>query len=408
MKKYKVFLLSLISFFILCNGVKATTLRDLYNDLSALEKSYAAAQKKKNLTQAEMNNVRASIASTEAEIRQAQSDITQAEKDIAKSEEDINKKKEETNQMLLYLQLSNSKGNSMLEYVFEADNYTDFIYRYSVVTQMSDYNQGLVDELNTLVKQLNSKKETLALKQTELAKKKNDLQAKYLIVQAQYKSDEDDSMDVATQISDKKKLIKKYENMGCSRNQNINSCGSAQAVDGWTYPLNSFRQSSNYGWDENRYHYAVDLGTGEGSPVKAVANGIVLSSGLTRTLATCNYNGSSPYLAAPSRNCHCGGYVIQIQHNMPNGSSYVSLYMHLLSASVSVGDKVTGGQVIASSGGGPQEAKKWVDHCTGGPHLHFTMSYGASPIGTSSVAGSTFDPVKFFPAMKGIGSSYRG
>ena len=392
MKKYQYVILFFSVFFSLCCSVQATTLQDLYNDLSSLEKSYAAAQKK---------NVRASIASAEAEIRQAQSDITQAEKDIAKSEEDINKKKEETNQMLLYLQLSNSKGNSMLEYVFEADNYTDFIYRYSVVTQMSDYNQGLVDELNTLVKQLNSKKETLALKQTELAKKKNDLQAKYLIVQAQYKSDEDDSMDVATQISDKKKLIKKYENMGCSRNQNINSCGSAQAVDGWTYPLNSFHQSSNYGWD-------VDLGTGEGSPVKAVANGIVLSSGLTRTLATCNYNGSSPYLAAPSRNCHCGGYVIQIQHNMPNGSSYVSLYMHLLSANVSVGDKVTGGQVIASSGGGPQEAKKWVDHCTGGPHLHFTMSYGASPIGTSSVAGSTFDPVKFFPAMKGIGSSYRG
>ena len=158
MKKYKVFLLSLMSFFILCNGVKATTLRDLYNDLSALEKSYAAAQKKANMTQAEMNNVKASIASTEAEIRQAQQDIVQAESDIAKSEKDIAAKKEETNQMLLYLQLTSSKGNSMLDYVFEADDYTDFIYRYSVVTQMTDYNQGLVDELNNLIKSLNSKK----------------------------------------------------------------------------------------------------------------------------------------------------------------------------------------------------------------------------------------------------------
>ena len=66
MKKYQYMLIFLIAFFSLSSGVKATTLRDLYNELSALEKSYAAAQKKANMTQSEMNNVKASIASTEA------------------------------------------------------------------------------------------------------------------------------------------------------------------------------------------------------------------------------------------------------------------------------------------------------------------------------------------------------
>lgn len=387
MKKYQYVGLFLIVFFGLCNDVNATTLRDLYNDLSSLEKSYNAAQKKANMTKEEMNNVKASIASTEAEIRQAQNDITQAENDIIKSEKDIEKKKEETNQMLLYLQLTSSKGNSMLEYVFEADNYTDFIYRYSVVTQMSDYNQGLVDELNTLVKQLNSKKETLALKQKDLANKKNELQSKYLIVQAQYKDNQDDGMKVSDQIAQKKKQIASLKSI-CKMDQDINTCNGIAAVDGWVYPLAGFRQSSSYAESRGLIrHYAVDLATygQEGLPVRAVANGKVLA----------RYSST------------CGGLVIQIQHNY-NGSSYVSLYMHMIDGYVSVNQNVVAGQVIGTSGGGPKEIAKWGDTCTGGAHLHFAMSTGGSTIGKSSQAGSTFDPVKFFPAMKGEGSSYRG
>lgn len=390
MKKIGSLLIILFSFFMFTSGVKAVTLRDLYNDLNTLEKSYNAAQNKANMTQAEMNRVKANIANTEQEIKKAQADITQAEKDIVASEKEIEEKKEETNQMLLYLQVMNSTGNSMLEYVFEADDYTDFIYRYSVVTQMTDYNQGLMDELETLVSQLTTKKQELAKQQESLEEKKADLQAQYLIVQAQYEDQQDDSLDIASQIKDQKKMIQLYKSMGCSMDQNINNCNGVAAVDGWTYPLRHFYQSSNYGWDENRYHYAVDLAVSEGSNVYAVANGEVISSGV--------------YWSKYNPGYSCGGYVIQIRHYY-NGSYYVSLYMHLLSANVSVGDKVTGGQLIATSGGGSRANAKWNDTCSGGAHLHFTMSYGRSSIGSSSTVGSTFDPVKFFPSMKGIGSS---
>ena len=390
MKKINSLLLIILSLFLFTSKVDAVTLRDLYNDLNTLEKSYNAAQNKANMTQSEMNRVKANIANTEQEIKKAQEEITQAEKDIVASEEEIEKKKEETNQMLLYLQVMNSTGNSMLEYVFEADDYTDFIYRYSVVTQMTDYNQGLMDELKALVTQLTNKKQELANKQIELDKKKTDLQAQYLIVQSQYEDQQDDSLQISSQISEQKKLIKVYKSMGCSMDQDINSCNGVAAVDSWTYPLKYFRQSSNYGWDEDRYHYAVDLAVPEGNNVYAVANGEVISSGV--------------YWSKNNPSRSCGGYVIQIRHDY-KGSYYVSLYMHLLTANVSVGDKVTGGQVIATSGGGPKEIAEWKDDCTGGPHLHFAMAYGRSTIGSSSTKGSTFDPVKFFPAMKGIGSS---
>ena len=79
--------------------------------------------------------------------------------------------------------------------------------------------------------------------------------------------------------------------------------------------------------------------------------------------------------------------------------------MHLISGNVSIGDSVSGGQAIGISGGGPREQAKWGDRCTEGAHLHFTMATGPYLIGSSSQAGSTFNPSRFFPAMRGYGAS---
>ena len=165
MKRAIKLLVIVLTFFVFKNNVSAVTLRELYNDLNTLEKNYKAALEKSNLTEAEMARVKANIANTEKEIKQAQVDITKAEKEIESSEAEIEEKKEETNQMLLYLQVMNSTGDSMLEYVFEADSYTDFIYRYSIITQMTEYNQELMEKLEQLVSELNTKKVNLANEQ---------------------------------------------------------------------------------------------------------------------------------------------------------------------------------------------------------------------------------------------------
>ena len=401
MKKVFAIFVVICSFFIFNYNVEATTLKDLYSELNGLENTYKQIQNKKTLSQQEMNNLNASIISTEAEISRAQNEIIQAENEIVTSEQEIEAKKEETNKMLVYLQLMNSRGENALEYVMDAESYTDFIYRSSVVSQMSEYNQEIITELNTLIDNLNAKKVQLTEKQKELTKKKSELNSKYALVQSQYKEEHADGLDLADQISDMRKRIKRYENLGCKMNDDINNCNGAPAVDGWTYPLNSFRQSSIYGEVRDSVrHYAVDLAVGEGAVVKAVANGEVISAGLTSTKKSCY----SYYMKKSYTNCHCGGVVIQIQHNY-KGTNYVSLYMHLLTYNVKAGDRVTGGQVIGTSGGGPVEAEKWHDNCTAGAHLHFAMANGTR-IGYSSEKGSTFDPVRFFPAMSGYGSRY--
>ena len=87
------------------------------------------------------------------------------------------------------------------------------------------------------------------------------------------------------------------------------------------------------------YHKALDIAAPAGNAVLAAANGVVTWSGWKT-------NG--------------GGLVVAIDH----GNGIVTVYNHLGSAAVAVGDSVTVGQTIAGVG------------CTGtctGPHVHFEV-----------------------------------
>ena len=371
-------------------NVNAKTINDMENELAQLQKSYNAAKNKANMTQAELNKVKANIASTEAEIKNTQNEMIKAENDIQESEKSIEEKKEQINQMLLYLQLS-GEDQSFINYLFEADDYTEFIYRYSVVSQLSDYNKKLMDELTKLIASLQNSKTELAKKQAELEQKSTELQGQYAIIQVQYKSEQSDGATIEDQIEAKKKEIKNAtKRCNGNKNININTCsGGAAAVDGWTYPLDYWdSQSSEYGeWRGNVQHFAVDLwfkDEKEGNNVYAVAEGEV----------------------AWTKTSTCGGNVVQIRHVLSNGSYVISLYMHLLEMYVKQGDTVTKGQVIGLSGGGPRERAKTGDHCTEAAHLHFAMSDGWNLIGLSRDKGNTFDPVRYFPAMSGYYASY--
>ena len=77
-------------------------------------------------------------------------DLAKAEADIEDSKGKIDDKKTETDGLIQFLQISNG-GNIYLEYLFDAENYTDFIYRYEVVKQLTNYNSGLIDELESLI-----------------------------------------------------------------------------------------------------------------------------------------------------------------------------------------------------------------------------------------------------------------
>ena len=105
------------------------------------------------------------------------------------------------------------------------------------------------------------------------------------------------------------------------------------------------RLTSSYGRRWGRLHAGIDLASGIGSPVRAVAAGVVQSSG-----------SESGY-----------GRAVRIRH----GDGTVTVYAHMSALLVSTGERVSAGEQIGREGN--------TGHSTG-PHLHFEVRVNGSPI----------------------------
>ena len=141
-KKISCFGLLIIMMLILPSTIYAESLQGYRDKLAKKQAEYENAQNKVNLTKEQINKLNNEISDISASIEQTRKDIKQAEKDIEESKEKIENKKIETDGMIQFLQVSNG-GNIYLEYLFDAENYTDFIYRYEVVKQLTNYNSEL-------------------------------------------------------------------------------------------------------------------------------------------------------------------------------------------------------------------------------------------------------------------------
>lgn len=367
MKRIAIGIISIIGLVILINPVKteAKTLQDLYNQLAKLQSQYNANQSNRNMTEGELNRVNNEINSINYTIEKTRKEIIQAEKDIEDSKEKIEDKKLETDGFIQFLQVSNG-GNIYLEYLFDAENYTDFIYRYEVVKQLTNYNSDLIDELEQLIKDLQKKEKDLAAKQVTLENNRKELTKKVTTLSTSLASFREEGVDIAKDIEDMKKQIKIFEDLGCRKDQDLDSCTGQVNAYGWKYPLAKGCVTSEYtgyrtrtDWSGGGGHFGIDLDcVGEGTKVYAAAAGVVRR--ITR------YS--------------CGGNAVYIAHRV-NGKNYTTVYMHLLSVdgSMYVGKVVTDSTVIGYVGGySTSISHGGYDYCTTGTHLHFGMAEGDS------------------------------
>ena len=378
--KKKILLLFLLLLIPIYN-VNAKTLKDFRNELSSLEKKYEEANNNKNLTSSQIDKLTEEVNSIVSSINSTKKEIESAEKDISDSQTKIEEKKEETNELLKFLQVSQGE-NVYLEYVFKADSYTDFIYRYSVVSQLTEHNSELMEELKTLISELETKKSNLSKKQTTLEAKSSELNTKLNVLRVNLAGYKEEGTTIEEDISDMKKQIKKYEDMGCRENEDVVSCttrvnnnGNIVAT-GWTYPLTWGCVTSEYtgynirdDWSGGGGHHGIDLDcVSEGTNVYAAANGVVAR--------VVNYSS-------------CGGNIVYVYHNV-NGVPYTSVYMHLLRIYVSPNQVVTPSTVIGAVGGGSTAS---YDRCTGGTHLHFGLAYGQNAYNFNA---NSFNPRNIF------------
>ena len=142
----------------------------------------------------------------------------------------------------------------------------------------------------------------------------------------------------------------------------------AAVPGGWALPLpaGSYSPSSPFGPRWNRFHYGQDLAAAAGTPIHAIAAGIVVAAGCTSP--RCDIPGSPDMPGC--------GLTVKIDHG-----GVGSMYCHALDLTVHTGQRVTAGQVIGHVGS--------TGHSTGN-HLHlqihrpippFTNATAVEPVG---------------------------
>lgn len=381
LKLLTVFLFS----FCFISGVSAKTFGQLKSEFSKMESDYKKNQENKEQTQAEINAIKNKISSLNMEKYKIQDEIKSLNEELTRLNEDIDKMRKEIKAIVNYYQLSNSES-LYLEYVFNASSLTDFIYRLAITEQLSEYRTKKIDEFNKLIDENKKKVQELADKQVELNKVQNQLSQQLSKLGNNLSAITEEAISLKDEIVALKKQINLYQNTyKCKDNEELTACmnrynqnnGGGKtylpSAAGFYRPLASGALNYEYGYTQKygANHEGIDFSIGHGTPVYSVANGVVVSVW---------------------ERYWCGGNMVFIGHDV-NGKRYTSLYAHLASINVSVGQQVTYNTLIGYTGGAPW-IETW-DACSTGPHLHFQMSnqiYMIDYLAYSRFMSQTFNP----------------
>ena len=362
---FKITIFVLLAFFLIVPSVSAEkTVGDLKKELANLKAQKSANESTKNRTQSEINSTNAAISNAHSEVEKAETDIEVAKKKIEDSNDKIAKTKEESAKLLTFFEVMQGE-DMLLEYVSGATSMNDLIMRSDAVTQILNYNQSKLKELEQLIEDNKQLQVDLKKKEEDLNKKIEQYESSVASLQNDLSSLVRLSLDIDSQIKAQQDLIKYYESIGCKDDQYLNSCVGIVNNSGWLKPTNKGYISSVFGYRTfnlngrmvTDYHTGVDI------------------AGVSR--GTTIYPTASGQVAAIIWHASCGGNQVII-HTRVNGADYSIHFAHMLEVYVKVGQQVDVNTPVGSVGGGGETLRHnggW-DTCSTGYHLHYNVAKG--------------------------------
>lgn len=371
--KILLIIIMLLVFMPKVNASSANTIAELRKEIEALKAKKQAQGNKKAQTQSEINTTTNKLNTTKNEITEGRNQIETARIEVEKLNKEIEEGTENIKSLMNSYQI-NGADNAYMDYIFKAESYADFVYRYTVIKQVLDYNKELIDGWNDKITQNEQLQVDLANKEVELNKKVTEYETNIDKLGDKLASYSDIVMDIQDEIDSTQELLNYYKELGCGENQNIYECISVKGDTMFRKPLVKGTITSYYGYRINpltgkgtKFHSGTDIGGNkEGTNVYATANGTV---------------------GKIIRKASCGGNQVYVWHTI-GGKKYTSLYMHLLNINVSIGDKVDSNTVVGTVGGG-KGTWAW-ETCSTGAHLHFSVATGWYGDKNSYVSYSSF------------------
>jgi len=371
--------------FVLCTAFATSGLTDsqksqLNKDISALQSESKKIQNEINALKKQKNNQAAVLAAIEkqianitAQINRCNAEISSINSKIAANKAEINKKNEEIAADKLAFQkriraLYMSNSNNTAKILLGSESFSEYLQMAQLTASVSARDKQIMNDLKEDIKELEAKnaenekllqsqvaiKGTIVEKQSALKAQQSEASALYNSIASEQKQSEQEKASVDSEIKAKQKALEDaIRGASGSYAAFINPNNNVQ------WPVNGFR-SISAGFQSNDsvhkgHHNGIDIAGGgiQGQPIRAMADGIV----------TIAYNGCS-HNYKKSGNCCGNGYgnYCVVNHGTIKGNNYVAYYAHASSITVSVGQKVTQGQVLGYVG-----TTGW----STGYHLHF-------------------------------------
>ena len=391
---------------VLAGAVTQSEINDIKNDLNDIANQKEEMEEKldsirDDVSQAkqQIELVQGQIILTEAEIAESQSLLNQYDTQIAEKEGEIAQLEEQEAAQYeeFYAQtrwMEETGSASYISILFQASSFSQLLDYFMLITDIMDYSDKIIKDLEATQAQLAQVKEELQISRDEQAQVQASLEGKKAELEtrkaeantlySQLSAQESEYAAKAQQLADDEAEIqreldqaeelyqKQLEDLQQQQNQNNgnnsgSNSGGSNVVNsgGWHWPLpGRYYISSVFGgryspingnWES---HTGADIPAPGGTPIQSAKAGVV---------TTAKYNVSY------------GNYCI-----VSHGNGYATLYAHMSSLAVSAGQTVSAGQVLGYVGSTGDST---------GNHLHFELR----------INGSRYDALDLYPNLNFTG-----
>ena len=368
--------------------------KTLENDLQKAKELIDSLKGSKEDIQSEVEKLDKQLNEISGKVKELESRLSKKRQEIADTESALNKAKEQEKKqyrnMKKRIQFMYENGQtSYVEMLLSADSFTDFLNAVEYITQISQYDRKMLKEYQNMQVTIADTQKTLETDYASLQSLQAKVQEEKQAVAALESAKKGELNDVADDLTDAQTVAKAYEaeiqaqneviaqiqaaqkraaeqqaaqqqaqaaeeNQGATdaagenqnTAQNTTPSGNGQSTGSMMWPCpSSKRVTSDYGPrtsptnGASSNHKGIDIGAAYGADIVAADGGTVL-------VATYSSSG--------------GNYVI-IDH----GGGLCTVYMHASSLTVSAGQTVSKGQIIAKVGS---------TGISTGNHLHFGVT----------------------------------
>lgn len=387
MNKTTTVIVSIMLTITLSTTVLAKSVKDLKEKQNTInnniEQKNSAVKDKKNTMaqiQAEIDKLDAELLIAMKELTDINNQLDVVTKELEQANKDLEKAREEKIEQQEVLQ---TRIRYMYEYgevtyfdaLLSSDSFSDFVNRLEYIKLINEFDEEIYEnlekkeqEIQDLVKRIEDKKAETEVLQKAATDKKNELQANVNQKDALVKQIESDISLLEQQIAAEEKANKDVEAMiqaelkrqeEAARKQSASGSGSSSGYIAtytgngqFAWPAPTLHTvNSPFGYrihpitGKSKLHAGIDIPVGIGSPVVAAESGTVMTAGYVQGYGT----------------------TVIISH----GSGLTTLYGHLSSLKVSVGQSVNRGDTVALSGNTGNST---------GPHLHFEVRQNGSVV----------------------------